>query len=312
MRNIDRIRFLDLIGRELQSRMTYSDINVYLKSFGINTQKPTSGTNSKWVYVKELLANEPDETILKISEELDINHAQIGPTQNSIIDSKYWKTFYFRLFISHVSLIKDKASLLQKALVDYGISAFVAHEDIEPTQEWQIEIEKALFSMDALVALITPEFSQSKWADQEIGVAIGRGVVIVPVRRGADPHGFIGKYQGFQSVGKSVADVASGIFNILGSNERTLPRLTQSLVDQVLISPNVDEADQRIRVLARIEKPTLRQLERLRDSLDENATLRGSAQFIATLNTILNKFHLDEIRVKQIAPPEFIDDDIPF
>ena len=77
----------------------------------------------------------------------------------------------------------------------FGISCFVAHSDIEPTRTWQKEIEKALFSMDVLIALMTEDFSDSNWTDQEIGVAIGRNVLILPIRMGADPYGFIGKYQ---------------------------------------------------------------------------------------------------------------------
>jgi hypothetical protein len=43
MRKIDRFNLTDLIGRELQSRMSYSDIDVYLKGFGIDSvSKKTS------------------------------------------------------------------------------------------------------------------------------------------------------------------------------------------------------------------------------------------------------------------------------
>jgi len=42
---------------------------------------------------------------------------------------------------------------LQSSLRRFGISAFVAHVDIDPTKEWQDEIEAALFSMDALAAI---------------------------------------------------------------------------------------------------------------------------------------------------------------
>ncbi len=35
MKKIDKFNLLDSIGRELQSRMTYADIDLYLKGFGI-------------------------------------------------------------------------------------------------------------------------------------------------------------------------------------------------------------------------------------------------------------------------------------
>ena len=58
------------------------------------------------------------------------------------------------------------------------------------------EIDLALRSMHALSALLTPDFHLSDWTDQEVGFALGRGVLVVPVRLGLDPYGFIGKVQG--------------------------------------------------------------------------------------------------------------------
>ena len=79
MRIIDRIRLLDLIGQALQGEMVFADIDAYLRGHGINTNKPTSGTNSKRIYSKEMLADESDELLLKIAEELGINHRLVSP-----------------------------------------------------------------------------------------------------------------------------------------------------------------------------------------------------------------------------------------
>lgn len=107
-----------------------------------------------------------------------------------------WKEGYFRLFLSHVSAHKVAVAEIKSELQLLGISGFVAHEDITPSLEWQNEIELALRSMHSLAALLTPDFHQSNWTDQEIGFALGQGVLVVPVRLGADPYGFIGKVQG--------------------------------------------------------------------------------------------------------------------
>ena len=42
--------------------MTFTDIDVYLAAWNVDTSKETYG-GSKWVYVKELLAGETDATI---------------------------------------------------------------------------------------------------------------------------------------------------------------------------------------------------------------------------------------------------------
>ena len=109
--------------------------------------------------------------------------------------ARIWENSGFRLFLSHKSEVKKETAELKVRLRSYGVSAFVAHEDIEPTQEWRDEIENALSSMDGFVALMTLGFHDSDWTDQEVGFAFARGVPIIAVRLGKDPYGFIGKLQ---------------------------------------------------------------------------------------------------------------------
>ncbi|HOC94362.1 MAG TPA: toll/interleukin-1 receptor domain-containing protein [bacterium] len=142
---------------------------------------------------------------------------------------RLWKPDYFRLFISHKDEYKSEATKLSKALEFYGISCFVAHENIHPIEEWQHEIEKALFSMDAFMALLTDNFPNSQWTDQEIGIAIGRRTPIVPVRLGIDPYGFIGKYQGLKGKDISPHRLANQIFNTLIEKRYLKDRLFESL-----------------------------------------------------------------------------------
>ena len=136
MRRIDRLNLIDRIGRHLQSEMTYADIEVYLLGFNIDTDVPTTDNGgSKWKYVKELLAKETDKKILEIADELEIDHGYSHNIIEVIPDSTFWHTNHFRLFMSHLSSFKARTAQLQESLKDYGISAFVAHEDIEPTKE---------------------------------------------------------------------------------------------------------------------------------------------------------------------------------
>lgn len=105
----------------------------------------------------------------------------------------------FRVFLSHKVSVKKETAGLKDKLSRFGISCFVAHEDIHPTTAWQSEIENALATMDGFVALMTSDFHDSDWTDQEVGFAFARGVPIIAVRLGLDPYGFIGKFQGLSS-----------------------------------------------------------------------------------------------------------------
>lgn len=130
-------------------------------------------------------------------------------------DADFWKSGYIRMFVSHLSSNKIKMSQLKENLDGWGISAFVAHEDIEVSREWRDEIELGLSTMDILIAVVEDGFKESDWCYQEVGFALGRGIDVIPLRAGADPLGFISKYQGLQVKGKIPRVVAEELAYIL-------------------------------------------------------------------------------------------------
>ena len=126
-----------------------------------------------------------------------------------------WRNGYFRMFISHITSKKNQASNLKNALEEYGITSFVAHEDINPTKEWQKEIQRALNSMDCMSAMLYDGFHQSNWCDQEVGIALGRNITVLPLLPDSDPYGFLGEYQGIKIKGMYPEALAKQIFKIL-------------------------------------------------------------------------------------------------
>ena len=145
-----------------------------------------------------------------------------------------WEEGHFRLFISHLTTAGGVAHNLKEALSAFNISCFVAHDDIEPTRHWQDEIEEALLSMDALAALLTPGFHESKWTDQEVGYAMGGGRLVLPIRHGVDPHGFIGKYQGYTiRAGANPGSIASDLVKILSRNPSSSRQMAAALVSRL-------------------------------------------------------------------------------
>lgn len=123
----------------------------------------------------------------------------------------------FRLFLSHKSTVKGETGALAAELEPYHIKAFVAHEEIVPNADWAIEIERALQTMDALAALLTPDFHEGDWTHQEVGCAIGRDVPVVPIGLGANPRGIIARRQALHTRWEGAA---SAIMSIL-INEST-------------------------------------------------------------------------------------------
>lgn len=97
-------------------------------------------------------------------------------------------------------------ALLAQALQSYGCACFVAHEDIEPNADWEEEIKRALSSMMFFVALQTDGFYQSVWTNQEVGYALGRGILSLTVKFGKGaPQGFSAKLQALSCTWKESA-----------------------------------------------------------------------------------------------------------
>lgn len=309
MKVLEKINLIEKIASELQSRMTYADINVYLKAYNIDITIPTSGANSKRIYAKELLATVSDGIILEIANELKIPHNNLITVSSVFIEPTFWAPFHFKLFLSHLSSFKKTASLLQSALKAYGISGFVAHVDIEPTKEWLEEIEAGLSSMDALAAILMPGFKESSWTDQEVGFAVGRGVLIIPIIRGLDPYGFISKYQGLHAEGKLVADVADNIFKILTASPKTREKMLSCLVETSLKSVTIVEAVQKLKHIESVKDLPIHHLERLRDDAPAS-TVFSKGVALTELNKLLIKHNL-KTPTPHSAFDDF-DDDIPF
>jgi hypothetical protein len=226
MKTTDKIALIDKVGRELQSRYGYSEIDLFLSDFGISPPTGSVGYNSKWVYSKAALRGVDDATLARIAAELDLAAPSLGILANPPVN---WKdTKLFRLFLSHISKDKFVATRLKECLAPYAISGFVAHEDIHPTLEWQDEIEKGLRSMDAFVAIHTTGFSASIWTQQEVGFALGRGTRIISFKMGEDPTGFISRKQALARRARSAELIAKEIDVLLAADPRTSERLASA------------------------------------------------------------------------------------
>jgi len=199
---------------------------------------------------------------------------------------QFWAPGQFRLFISHVTSFKQRATALRHELSRYHITGFVAHETIDPGELWQREIEAALRSMHAMAALITPDFHVSNWTDQEIGWALGSGVYVLPVQRGADPYGFLGEVQGIQGMGKKVPEVADEIFMTLLRLPATSDALLEALVVGFERSGSYREARENIALLERarsIPESLLRRIEVAARSNQQVAESQGVVERVEKL-----------------------------
>ena len=185
---------------------------------------------------------------------------------------RIWGDAGFRVFLSHKADVKKETAELKKRLGVFGISCFVAHEDIHPTKPWQDEIENALASMDGFVALMTETFHESDWTDQEVGYAFARGVPIVAVRLGRDPYGFIGK---FRALSSNWLMAGEDIVKVLIKSDRMFSAYLQALRN----CPSWDGGNSLAKALPGIVKLTATQVDELVAAYNDTSELHGSFGF---------------------------------
>lgn len=151
-----------------------------------------------------------------------------------------WNRGDLRLFLSHTSEHRELAGKIRDRLHQLGVDSFVAHGTIEATLEWQEVIETALRTCHAMAALITPDFKASQYCHQEIGFAMARRLLIVGVRQGADPPGFLSKHQGLagdvsEAAGELIAD---RIYDTLAAHKKTETKIARVAVQRYARSPS--------------------------------------------------------------------------
>ncbi len=119
-----------------------------------------------------------------------------------------------RIFFSYSIDDKKIVGMLKKQLEFMGFEVFLAHDDIEPSAEWQDEIIKNLKSCDVFIPLLTKSFRESKFTDQETGIAVATDKFIISLQVDFPPYGFIGKKQGLKIKLPDIRDEDLSMLNL--------------------------------------------------------------------------------------------------
>lgn len=303
--------------REIAARVEFepwSMIDLMLSQFDLPTREEWRGDTQ--TYIVAMIEGAPDDALLGLAEHLDIPVPGASPAAVAAVVSHppFWEKDRLRVFISHLAAHRKFTGELQDKLSLFGISAFVAHKDIAPTSEWQNEIERALATCDAMVALLHPDFHASNWTDQEIGFAMGRGVPIFSVRLGQDPYGFIGKFQAFNGVGKTALALAQELFAAYAKNKQLQGRIPEILVSLLEDSRSFDHAKARARLLEDAPAGNKTLSERIRAAVRSNPQIKDAWGVPEKLVAIADRWSPPPARPS--TPPGAstfsIDDEIPF
>lgn len=276
--------------RAIAGRLVGEDwpvIDLTLHQFGRPTADIWNGGTE--AYIIEQIKDAPDNDLVEMANYLAPDVRREVDLQPAVAPP-FWRAGFFKVFISHLAAHRAFAAELQTALLNQGITSFVAHNDIEPTAEWQTQIELGLASSDALVALLHPEFHDSNWTDQEIGYAMGRGIPVFSVRLGVDPYGFIGRFQAFNGHAKTAPQLAAEISAAYRRNKQTAPGIAAATVALFEQSGSFDGAKARMSYVEELPYWTPELRERVRQASVQNDQINGSWGVPARVAALMDKW----------------------
>lgn len=279
----ERIKIITEASRRLANE-DWSLIDLTLNQFGLPTKERWDG--EKDAYFIQMVSNASDDTLMSLAHHIGFEVS----TPESRIDPPFWKDKYVRVFLSHLSTQREFAANLQEEMERYGLTAFVAHNDIEPTAEWQNEIETALSTCEVLIALMQNGFKESNWTDQEVGFAMGRGLPVFSIRFNQDPYGFIGKFQAFNGNGKSPTDLSKEIFDVLRQHKQTQRRMTEVIVGLFENSYSYQNAKDNMSLLEELETWNSSFSERIGKAAENNGQIVDSYNVPQRVKNLINKW----------------------
>jgi hypothetical protein len=294
MKPAERIPLLKRLAQALseEDAMEWSEMELVLRQFGFAVVDiwPDDDYPSRYNFVLHQLEHRGDDDKL-LELERYLNPAGESPpapgdgnARTPALDIRGpWKgEDTFRLFISHTHPHARFAGDMRNHLKKFGIECFVAHTDIEPSEKWQEVIESALLTCHAATALVTTDFRQSVWCDQEVGFCLARALVIVPLMVDIEPHGFLA---GFQAVklpdakGRSTAwTAAEAVFDILAKRPETQERMVPCVVRRYSASYSFDNSRAVYTLLRRIPKEawTLELVDEVEKAATENSQIQNA------------------------------------
>jgi len=101
-----------------------------------------------------------------------------------------------RAFLSYQNEDREVAGRVAQLLDSIGVVPFMAHEDIDVSEEWRLQLLRELATTDLFIAILSQRYFSSVWCTQEAGIASFRNLTIIPLSiDGTVPVGFLGHIQ---------------------------------------------------------------------------------------------------------------------
>lgn len=190
-------------------------------------------------------------------------------------------------FISYSSEQKIIGGELKSCLENFcGYKTFIAHDDIPGSAIWEEEIIQAIKIADLFIPLISKEFKESPFTDQETGIAVCLKKKIIPIKlENINPYGFINKYQALQykiypanySLHDNTKELALTIAQIgLNHEPQYHQKVINSLVYAFCSSNSFDTTNATIKIMSDCDHFTSDHLRQIIQAIKSNDQIIGA------------------------------------
>ncbi len=176
-------------------------------------------------------------------------------------------------FISYSNQNKEYCAQIKDALQEIGLDGFLAHEDINISREWAEEIFNQLKQVDIFIALLSDDFKKSDYCSQEVGMALQRGCMIIPLSiDGTESYGFLNKIQS-----KHIRNINQMQEEIVNYYHYAMTNIILSKLNNPRLNWNYDKCNKLLRYIEPyFEDFDENQIDLLVDSVIRNNQLHGN------------------------------------
>jgi hypothetical protein len=207
-----------------------------------------------------------------------------------------------RVFLSYTTSTQENKTFtgnLKQGLEKLGLEVFLAHEDINPSSDWQETILANLKSTDIFMPIITEDFRASNWTDQESGIAFGDKKFIFPVAvDGNITYGFLAKIQAFKVSSGLPIDTFKIMEAVIKENPGFSNPLLDSLIKVFANSYSYDDAGIKSGLLLKFDTMTAEQANEIFRNILLNNQIYGSHSANDNINEMFKKYkHLLDVKL---------------
>jgi len=198
-----------------------------------------------------------------------------------------------KVFISHSTKDAIIVGGIKSSLEFYGIGTFIAHEDIDPSKEWEEEIIKNLELCDIFMPILTSNFKDSYWCDQESGIAFNMKKMIMPLTIDLKPYGFLSRYQSLKIDKDDIRNSCRRIINTLKEDDKFKEKIKDCLITSLLKSKHFSESNEKVLIVKEMEPFNKEQINKIMVGFIENDELTNAFQVIDHIKIWVNKYSDD-------------------